>query len=164
MVLVAAAGSLLYAARAAKMPSLTPEVNGRVILLRPGENVASEIYELAKKDPEFVANSDWRLIDGRWEPLAMGITVPVEVQQIILPDDHPEFPADMAWVYARGEEVTIEVPVPLGVPESWQGKVETRAEGQAVCCDYTPDPAQKQALFCISALTEAGWQATAGRC
>jgi hypothetical protein len=91
-------------------------VDDKTIVLKPGENVSLEVYELAKADPEFVSNSEWVPIEGKWGPLAKGATVPLEAGQLTLPDEHPEFPSDTVWVIVEGEEGPIEVPVPLDIP------------------------------------------------
>ncbi len=149
-----------FTTRARQAEPLTIQVDGQAITLKSGENVDPEIYELAKGNPEFVANSEWVLIAGRWEPLAKGVTIPIEVEQIILPEGHPDFPADTPWVYPDGQELPIEVPVPLDIPAHWQGKYEVRAEGATVCYDYSVNPELKERIFCITALTETQWQAT----
>ncbi len=139
-------------------PSVAIEVDGRMITLQPGVNVNSEIYQAAL-NPEFIANSDWVLVNGYWEPLAKGVSIPVEAAQLILPDGHPEFPADTAWVVASGAPQPVEVPIPLAFPASWQGSYDVRTEGNAVHFDFTGDPAGPAVIFSITALTEAEWLA-----
>lgn len=101
VLLVTAAGGVIYASRAQRPPAVTIDVNGKTIVLRSGENVAPDIYELAEANPEFAANSEWRLFEGKWEPLAKGVTTPLEARQLILPEGHPEFPSDTTWVVVQ---------------------------------------------------------------
>ena len=156
------AGSVIYTS-CVQMPAVvTIEVNGETVVLKPGDNVAPEIYELAKENPEFVANSEWRLIEGRWEPLAKGVSTPLEARQLILPEGHPEFPAETTWVIVQEAKLPIEVPLPLRFPESWAGKYEVCVEDSSAYFDYSANPEQKEKLFSITALTEAQWQATEG--
>ena len=165
MMLISTVAVLLIAAAAScgqKPAAITIEVNGETIVLKSGENVAREIYDLVKDNPEFVANSDWRLIEGRWEPLAKGVTTPLEAEQLILPEGHPEFPPGTIWVVAQGATLPIEVPIPLRIPGSWNGKYEVRVEGSSAYFDYSVDPERKEKLFSITALTEAQWQAIQG--
>jgi hypothetical protein len=94
------------------------------------------------------------------KPLTIGVTTPLEVVQVILPEAHPEFPPDTAWVHAHAEHLPIKVPVPLRFPASWQLKYEVRIEDDTVYYDYVHP--RKSKLFSITALTEAGWQAVRG--
>ncbi len=137
---------------------LTIEVDGTIITLEPGVNVRPEIYEAAL-NPEFLANNDWNFVDGYWEAIPKGMPIPLEAAQLILPDGHPEFPADTAWIVALGGQEPIEVPVPLAIPASWQGSHAVRIEDDTVYYDFTLDPAEPAKLFSITALTEAEWQA-----
>ncbi len=158
-VLVIAAGSAFYYMRAQQLKQLTIQMDGKTVVLKPGEDVAPEVYELAGIDPEFAANSEWVLIEGKWEPSAKGVTTPLEAGQIILPDGHPEFPLDTVWLIVQGEEGPIEVPVPLDVPASWADKYQVRVDGNTVYYEYAVSSDVKEKLFSITALTEAQWEA-----
>ncbi|WP_448593475.1 hypothetical protein [Thermoflexus hugenholtzii] len=67
--------------------TLTIEVNGEKIVLRPGVNILPEHYALAM-DPEFRARSRWILVEGMWQPIAEGISIPIDICEAY--PDHPD--------------------------------------------------------------------------
>lgn len=71
-------------------PEATPvtiQVEGETVILIPGENISPENYALAQ-DPELNTGSNWVLVDGFWEPLALGVDIAVEICQVNL--IHPD--------------------------------------------------------------------------
>ncbi len=83
---------------------------------------------------------------------------PRELQQVILPDGHPEFPADTLWVIVPSDPVAYEAPVPLSFPASWEGIYATDQEGSVARHIYTSDPERQEVIFSITVMTEAEWQ------
>ena len=155
--LASAVGGALNLTRAQQPEPLVIQVDGGPVVLERGENVAPEFYDLARTNADWLATVAWVLIDGKWEPLAKGVTIRLDAQQVILPDGHPDFPADTGWLVADGEEGAIEVPVPLDVPASWAGRYEARVDGNVVYYTYAVNPDQKETIFAIAALTDAQW-------
>ncbi len=156
--------TLAGSACSAGVPKVTPdqrltiEVDGMIVTLESGVNVRPEIFQAAL-NPEFVANNDWVLVDGYWDARPIGVSIPLEAEQLILPDGHPEFPANTSWVIVESDMLPIEVPVPLAVPASWLDKYSVRTEGNSAFYDFVLDPARPAKIFSITALTEAEWQA-----
>lgn len=58
--------------------TLTIEVNGETVVLQPGVNISLEHYDLAQ-DPDFLAGSEWILVDGMWQPIAKGVSIPIDI-------------------------------------------------------------------------------------
>ena len=83
----------------------------------------------------------------------------IELQQIILPAGHPEFPLDTVWVVVPAEPAYFEVPIPVTIPEHWAGKYLIDQQGNTVDYLYIVAPDRQERLFSISALTETEWQA-----
>jgi hypothetical protein len=81
--LTIATNSPIHSIHAQESAPVTIQVDGKTIVLRPGENVSPENYALAQADPEFSGRANWVLIEGLWEPLAPGVSVPLEVPQVL---------------------------------------------------------------------------------
>ncbi len=94
---------------------LTITVDGQVIELVPGVNILPEIYEAAKS-PELLENVDWVFVDGYWDIMPKGVTIPLEVVE-------PALDA---------------VPAPLypGFPESWSAVAQPSS---GLTFDYPAD-------------------------
>ncbi|MCZ7671799.1 MAG: hypothetical protein M5U34_34055 [Chloroflexi bacterium] len=60
---------------------VTIQAEGETVVLIPGDNVTVDNYVMAQ-DPDFNALADWRFINGWWEPLAPGVTVPIDICQV----------------------------------------------------------------------------------
>lgn len=58
--------------------TLTLEINGQTIVLRPGVNISPEHYALAQ-DPDFRASTEWVLVDRMWQPIAKGVSIPLDI-------------------------------------------------------------------------------------
>ncbi|GIK53510.1 MAG: hypothetical protein BroJett014_24830 [Planctomycetota bacterium] len=54
------------------------QIDGETVTLVPGNNISSENYLLAQT-PEFNAAARWELINDMWEPLAPGVTIPLDI-------------------------------------------------------------------------------------
>lgn len=67
--------------------TLTIEVNGETVVLQPGVNVSPEHYALAQ-DPDFIARSEWILVDEMWVPMPKGVDIPIDIC-----DQDPQHPA-----------------------------------------------------------------------
>ncbi len=93
------------------------------------------------------------------QPGSPGEPLMLEARQIILPEGHPEFPLDTAWVVVMDQDTPVEVPFPLTIPASWQNRYALRIEGSTAYYDFSADPAAPAPIFSISALTESEWQA-----
>lgn len=81
--LVIAISGRIHSIRAQEPTPVTIQVDGKTIVLEPGENVSPENCALAQADPEFAARAAWVLIEGLWEPLAPGVDTPLEVPQVL---------------------------------------------------------------------------------
>ncbi len=95
-------------------------------------------------------------------PDSLVSTVPLEAAQIILPDGHPDFPLDTTWVVNRDGSSPIEVPIPLAIPEGWQGRYAVRVEDNSAYFDFTAGTTEPAPIFSVSALTEQEWQTIQG--
>ncbi|GIK53509.1 MAG: hypothetical protein BroJett014_24820 [Planctomycetota bacterium] len=68
----------VYSVQAQDAEPVTIEVNGEIIVLEPGKNISPENYALVIGNPDFAAEAIWVLINDFWEPLAPGVTIPIE--------------------------------------------------------------------------------------
>ena len=58
--------------------TMTIEINGATVVLQPGVNILPEHYALAQ-DPDFLASAEWILVDGMWQPIAKGVSIPLDI-------------------------------------------------------------------------------------
>ncbi len=78
-------------------PTETPvtiTVDGKTIVLVPGENISPEIYE-AIRSPEILENSEWILVDGFWDLMPRGVNAPLEADP---PTFDPAVPPDIEGI------------------------------------------------------------------
>jgi len=87
--------------------AVTIRVNGQIVVLTPGENVAPDNYALAQ-DADFAARADWVLVNDLWEPLAPGVDMAIDICQV--DPFHPD---------CAGLRPPTPTAMP-GVPEEWQ--------------------------------------------
>lgn len=92
-------------------------------------------------------------------PIEQMEIIPIELQQIILPDGHPEFPVETVWVVVPAEPAYFEVPVPVAIPDNWAGKFVIDHQDNIAEFLYIVAPDRQERLFSITALAEAEWQA-----
>lgn len=88
--------------------TLTIEINGETVVFQRGVNILPEHYALAQ-DPEFLANTEWILVDGMWQPIAKGVGIPLDIcsQDPTHPDCTGLYPTptalpglpEMGWIF-----------------------------------------------------------------
>ncbi len=152
--LVLVGSTVFFLRRRQPDPTMTIEVNGAVITLAPGENVAPETYALVATSDWSLEALDWTLIDGRWEPLARGVDFPVEVDPFMLPDGYNGLPEETIWLPAPGREI----PISLTLPASWRQRTEFRPVANGLSIEYIGAGDVAQPLFALTAFTEGEWQ------
>jgi hypothetical protein len=130
--------------------AVTIRVNGQIVVLTPGENVAPDNYALAQ-DADFAARADWVLVNDLWEPLSPGVDIAVDICQVN--PLHPD---------CFGLRPATPTAMP-GVPEEWQTWTDPAGR---FAFDYpagwhtlpvSPDPADGVQVLDAPSPEEASW-------
>jgi hypothetical protein len=127
--------------------AVTIRVNGQIVVLTPGENVAPDNYALAQ-DADFAARADWVLINGLWEPLAPGVDMAIDICQVdpFHPDCaglRPPTPTAMPGVPAEWQTWTDPTErLAFDYPAGWQVMPVRLDAGDGIQVMNAPSPAQ----------------------
>jgi hypothetical protein len=130
-------------------PSPTPftiTVDGKVILLIPGENILPEIYEAAKS-PEMLENNDWVFVDGYWDLMPKGVSGPLEVEEPVQNSPavplYPGFPQEWRTYVMSDPPLEVDHPVDWDLKILKKGMLMTAPGGSTwIGLETFPNPAQ----------------------